>query len=145
MRTSYRRQLRRNERDTIRPSSGITPRGSGDHQPNVFLRNGIGKIPERYAASNVPGSKSAPIPQRPLSSASSGAGSRQRLAGGSIGGSGISTSTVWSISQNFGSASGTSVRVETMLRLAAEVPGGDHLAQRRCRFVRGIAERFVDG
>src|SRR6185295_14090073 len=133
-------------RDTIYPSSGMTPRGSGDHQPRVFLRNGIGKIPARYAASNVPGARSAPMPHRPLSSASSGAGSRQRFAGGSIGGSAISTATFWSIRRDFDTATGrSSVRVETLLRLASETSRGNHLAQRRGRFVRRVAERVVDG
>src|SRR6476660_319532 len=96
------------------PSSGITPRGSGDHHPKVFLRSGIGKIPLRYAASNVPGSRSAPIPQRPLSSANSGDGRRQRLGGGSIGGRPMCITTDWNTSTD-------SVGVETALGLATEV------------------------
>src|SRR6185436_20354855 len=73
--------------------------------------------------------RSAPIPQRPFSSASSGAGSRQRFSGGSIG----------------GLPGSISVRVETLLGLATEMAGGDLVAQRLCRRVVGIAERVVDG
>src|SRR4051812_21499144 len=73
-------------RVTRRPSSGMTPRGSGDHQA---MRGpppaGIGNSPLRYAANRVPGSRSAPTPTTPASSAARAGGNAHGVAGGSMG------------------------------------------------------------
>ena len=54
---------RRSDRDTTSPSSGTIPRGTGENQciGGRTPCSGIGKIPLRYAASRVPGARSAPI------------------------------------------------------------------------------------
>src|SRR5258708_10791244 len=63
MRISNRRALWRIERVTRRPSSGRMPRGSGDHQASIpgRPRASIGKMPRRYAATSVAGSRSPPV------------------------------------------------------------------------------------
>ena len=63
----------------------MIPRGSGDHHASVRPAY-IGKMPNRYAASKVPGLRSAPtatISSEP--STASGAGKSQMHRGGSTG------------------------------------------------------------
>lgn len=49
------------------------------------MSSGHGKMPVRYAARSVPGSRSAPIPSGARAGASSAGGNAQRDGGGSIG------------------------------------------------------------
>ena len=88
-RISNSRHERRSDFETTSPSSGSTPRRTGQNQyiGSPGVPDGIGKSPRRYAASRVPGARSAPIPTR-SSRGSKPAGSPnvQRDGGGSIGG-----------------------------------------------------------
>ena len=59
------------------------PRGSGENQAIRRRSNGIGNKPPRYAASNVPGWRSAPIATMSESSIGPSAGIDQRDGGGS--------------------------------------------------------------
>src|SRR5262245_40035746 len=98
-------------------------RGSGDHHAIGPVRSiGIGNSPARYAARSVPGSRSAPTPTMPCWSALDAGGNRQGDAGGSDG----------------------SIVVEALLRLATQLAGSDHAAQRRNRGVVRIAELVVE-
>ena len=83
--TSKRRHDRRSDRLTRRPSSGMIPRGSGDHQASGPPRSmRIGNNPCRYASSKVPGPRSAPIAT--MSPSAAAASGRSQVDGsGSIG------------------------------------------------------------
>src|SRR5205823_14911174 len=84
-RSSKQPMARRNERLLRKPSSGMIPRGSGDHHARE-LPEYIGNSPRRYAASKVPGSRSAPTAT--MSSApteESASGKSQTQGGGSTG------------------------------------------------------------
>jgi hypothetical protein len=84
--TTNLRRERRSDRLSWNASSGRIPRGSGDHHATGPPRpTRIGNRPPRYAASNVPGSRSAPTPTISVSSAASAAGNSQDVGGGSIG------------------------------------------------------------
>src|SRR6266511_2383767 len=83
---SNRRRERRNDLLSRNASRGTIPRGSGDHHATGPPRpTRIGNKPPRYAASSVPGSRSAPTPAISVSSADSAGGSNQDVGGGSIG------------------------------------------------------------
>ncbi len=68
------RAERRSDRDTRIASSRSTPRLAGHHQPTE-RPSGIGNSPDRYAASSVPGSRSAPTATRSLLSWAAKSGS----------------------------------------------------------------------
>ena len=57
------------------------PLGSGDHQPSSGsgVSTIIGKMPRRYAATSVPGSRSHPTPSKSSAGHLEGGGNAQRL------------------------------------------------------------------
>ena len=134
--------LRRSERLTRRPSSGMTPRGSGDHQPTLRRAERHREQPaavggEQRARLEVGADARRCRRRRPCS----GAGNRHRVGGGSIGAR-SSTRTVGHGPRRRGRprpASQRSVAVEAPPGLAAELAGGDHAAQRRHGGVVGVA------
>ncbi len=87
-RISKSRAERRSDRDTCIPRTGSTPRRTGLHQyiGSPRVPDGIGNMPRRYAASSVPGARSAPAATRSSESSSrSGPGNDQEVGGGSTG------------------------------------------------------------
>ena len=88
MRISKSRADLRSDRDTRSPSSGSTPRSTGENHPSSSLSvaTGIGKSPALYAASNVPGSRSAPRATRSSSGSHVvGGGKAQGVGSGTMG------------------------------------------------------------
>src|SRR4051794_20613510 len=74
------RRVRARRRDTCKPSSSKTARGSGDHQRRGVVSSNQGKMPWRYASSSSPGLRSPPTATRPSGSAVSGSGKGLGLA-----------------------------------------------------------------
>src|SRR5690606_33272120 len=75
------RSFRANRRDTWSPSISKMARGSGENQRYSSAGWGHGNAPARYAATIVSGSKLAPMPTSPCSSASRASGNTNRLGG----------------------------------------------------------------
>src|SRR5262249_42371462 len=84
MRNGFFRIDRRRLRDQCGSlSSGKIARGSGEHQTTTpRLGAGHGKMPCRYAASSVPGAKSAPTPTTPSRPVPRSAGGNEYREGG---------------------------------------------------------------
>jgi hypothetical protein len=81
-----RRAARRSERLGANSASATIPRGSGlNHAVSATPPIGIGKMPERYAMSSVPGARSAPRASSPSSPALSAGGNAHSQGGGSVG------------------------------------------------------------
>ena len=72
------RSRRARLRETCSPSSGRMARGSGDHHSSSWSSYGHGKIPARYAAISVDGSRSPPSASSPSGSARAGSGNSKR-------------------------------------------------------------------
>src|SRR2546423_14808660 len=114
------------------PSSGMIARGSGDHHPMGPSRcTGIGNMPRRYAATSVEGSRSAPIPTMPCSSAVAGDGN-SHFDGPTSCGSRL-----------------LPVVVEAEFRLPTEMTGGHHPPKggdgRIVRITKLVVQRVEDG
>lgn len=151
--TSNRRMLRRNDRETIKVSSGMTPLGSGDHHPiGPVRRIGIGNNPCVYAYTRVSGSRSAPTATRPCSSAESTDGNPHTLPTSprSVPDTGAK-STDAALAGHEGDwltiraqRRSRSVIVETLTRLPSEVTRSEHPAQHRLRAVVRISELLIE-